>query len=463
MRLRRLLVANRGEIALRILRAAKARGMATVLAASAADRDSLAAKEADRTVVVGPAAARDSYLNARAIVHAAKATACDAVHPGYGFLSERAELADLCAQQGIVFVGPTAESMRQVGDKLGARALATASGVPLVPGTRRIGSAQEAIAAAQALGFPVVTKASAGGGGRGMLVARDGAALASGFDKASSEAKEAFGDGSLYLERYVESARHVEVQIVGDGAGRVLHFGERDCSVQRRYQKMIEEAPAATLPGRLRAGLHQAAIDLLAPIRYRNAGTVEFLFDVEREAFYFIEVNARIQVEHTVSEMITGVDLIGLQLAAAEGRLPLAQEDIRRRGHAIEVRIIAEDPEHDFVPSPGRIRTWRPPQGAGIRLDTGIGEGSLIPPYYDSMIAKLIVHGPDRPAAIHLLRRAVHEFQIEGIATNLPLLRFVAEDPDFAANRIDTRWLERTLLPRFARRKDRPDGARALS
>ena len=463
MRLRRLLVANRGEIALRIVRAAKARGMATVLAASAADRDSLAAKEADRTVVVGPPAARDSYLNARAIVHAAKATACDAVHPGYGFLSERAELADLCAQQGIVFVGPTAESMRQVGDKLGARALATASGVPLVPGTRRIGSAQEAIAAAQGLGFPVVTKASAGGGGRGMLVARDGATLERGFDKASSEAKEAFGDGSLYLERYVENARHVEVQIVGDGAGRILHFGERDCSIQRRYQKMIEEAPAATLPGRLRAGLHQAAINLLAPIRYRNAGTVEFLFDVEREAFYFIEVNARIQVEHTVSEMITGVDLIGLQLAAAEGRLPFAQEDIRRRGHAIEVRIIAEDPEHDFVPSPGRIRTWRPPQGPGIRLDTGIGEGSLIPPYYDSMIAKLIVHAEERDAALALLRRALDQFQIEGVATNLPLLRFVADDPDFVANRIDTRWLERTLLPRFARRKDRPDGARALS
>jgi acetyl-CoA carboxylase, biotin carboxylase subunit len=462
MRLHRLLIANRGEIALRIVRAAKARGIVTVLAASAADRDSLAARAADRTVIVGPPPARDSYLNAGAIAHAAKATGCDAVHPGYGFLSERAEFAELCAEQGIVFGGPTAESMRRVGDKLAARALAKASGVPLVPGSDQLASADQAVKAADALGYPVVTKASAGGGGRGMMVARDAATLAAGFDKASNEAGEAFGDGSLYLERYVENARHVEVQVVGDGAGRMLHFGERDCSIQRRYQKMIEEAPAAALSPRLRARLHRAAIDLLAPIRYRNAGTVEFLFDVEREAFYFIEVNARIQVEHPVSEMITGVDLIGVQLAAAEGRLPFQQDAIGMRGHAIEVRIIAEDPEHDFVPSPGRIRAWRPPRGTGIRLDSGIGEGSLIPPYYDSMIAKLIVHAEDRPAAIALLRRALGEFKIEGVATNLPLLRWTADDADFGANRIDTRWLERTLLPRFAGRKDRLDGARAF-
>jgi acetyl-CoA carboxylase, biotin carboxylase subunit len=463
MTLRRLLIANRGEIALRIVRAARARGIATVLAASTADRDSLAAKEADRTLVVGPPAARDSYLNSRVIVHAAKATGCDALHPGYGFLSERADLADLCAREGIIFVGPTAQSMRRVGDKLSARALARASGVPLVAGTGQISSADEAVSAAETIGYPVVTKASAGGGGRGMVVAHDGATLAAGFDKASNEAKEAFGDGSLYLEHYIESARHVEVQIVGDGTGRIVHFGERDCSIQRRYQKMIEEAPAAVLSDSIRRRLHQAAIDLLSPINYRNAGTVEFLFDAAREAFYFIEVNARIQVEHPVSEMLTGVDLIELQLATADGPLLLDQEAIRMRGHAIEVRIIAEDPARDFSPSPGRVRVWRPPQGRGIRLDSAISEGALVPPYYDSMIAKLIVHDQDRPAAIALLRRALGEFHIEGVATNLPLLRWIAEDLDFVANRVDTRWLERDLLPRFAGRKDRLDGARALS
>jgi acetyl-CoA carboxylase biotin carboxylase subunit len=454
MALRRILIANRGEIALRIVRAARALGVESVLAASAADRDSLAAREADRTIVIGPPPARASYLDARLIVHAAKATGCDGLHPGYGFLSERAALAELCAEEGIAFVGPSAASIRAVGDKLAARRLAKAAGVAMVPGSAKLNSAEDAIAFAEEIGYPVVTKASAGGGGRGMVVARDAKALAEGFERASVEAREAFGDGTLYVERYVERARHVEVQVVGLGAGRVLHFGERDCSLQRRYQKMVEEAPAAALSPATRVRLHKAAVDLLASIDYRNAGTVEFLYDVDRDAFYFMEVNARIQVEHPVSEMIAGVDLIQLQLRVAGGeRIALAQSDIATSGYAIEVRVIAEDPDRGFAPSPGRITLWRPPRGDGIRLDTGIEQGALVPPYYDSMIAKLIVHAADRPAAVALLREALDRFEIAGVATNLDLLRAIAAHPDFAAGRFDTRWLETVLLPAYIKRK----------
>ena len=448
MGLRRLFVANRGEIALRIVRAAKALGIESVLAVSAADRDSLAAQETDRVVVIGPAPARASYLDARLLVHAALATGCDALHPGYGFLSERAEFAELCETSGIIFVGPTAESIRLVGDKLSARALAKSAGVPMVPGSGMIESAAEAQRIAGEIGYPVVTKASAGGGGRGMLVARSASDLAGGFDKSSHEAKEAFGDGTLYLERYVERARHVEVQVIGDGHGSILHFGERDCSLQRRYQKMVEEAPAEILSAAVRARLHQAAIDLLAPIRYRNAGTVEFLYDVDRDEFYFMEVNARIQVEHPVSEETSGVDLIQLQLAVAAGEpMPFTQAAIHCRGHAIEVRIIAEDPQRNFAPSPGRITQWQAPTGAGVRLDSAMFAGALVPPFYDSMIGKLIVHGDSRTAAVARMRQALADFAIEGIATNLPLLRAIVAHPDYLNNQIETRWIERLLLP----------------
>lgn len=451
--IRRVLVANRGEIARRIIRAAGELGMETVLAASAADRDSLPAREATRTVVIGPAPARASYLNAGLVVHAAKATGCDALHPGYGFLSERAELARLCAEEGLAFVGPSAETIAQVGDKLAARALARAAGVPMVSGSEEVDSAEAALRIAAEIGYPVITKASAGGGGRGMLVAADEAALAAGFDRAATEAREAFGDGTLFLERFVVQARHIEVQVVGDGAGHVLHFGERDCSIQRRYQKMVEEAPAAILPDPVRARLHAAAVTLLAGIAYRNAGTVEFLYDVDREEFSFMEVNARIQVEHPVSEMITGVDLVRMQLQIAAGQgFSVSQHMIRPRGHAIEMRIIAEDPDRDFAPSPGRITRWQPPQGDGIRVDTAMADGVAVPPFYDSMIAKLIVHGTDRAQAVARLQSALDAFAIEGIATNLALLRFVAVHPDFIDNRVDTRWLERTLLPAWRTR-----------
>jgi acetyl-CoA carboxylase biotin carboxylase subunit len=450
MPLRRVLIANRGEIALRIVRAAKSLGLETVLAASAADRDSLAAREADRVVTLGPAPARSSYLDARLVVHAAKSTGCDALHPGYGFLSERAALARLCEEQDIAFVGPRADTIEAVGDKLAARRLAQAAGVAMTPGSQKLENAADAVAYAETIGFPVVTKASAGGGGRGMVVARDARSLRECFERASIEAKEAFGDGTLYLERYVERARHVEVQAMGLGDGRVMHFGERDCSMQRRYQKMIEEAPASTLPSATRARLQKAAVDLLASVRYRNAGTVEFLYDVERDDFYFMEVNARIQVEHPVSEMICGVDLIRLQLEVAAHAPPrLEQHNIVTHGHAIEARILAEDPKRGFAPSPGRVTRWRPPHGEGVRLDAAIDEGSVVSPYYDSMIGKLIVHAPNRERAVSRLRDALATFEVEGVATNIDLLRAVVDHPDFIANRIDTRWLETVFLPHY--------------
>ena len=453
MALRRLLVANRGEIALRIVRAARCLGIETVLAASEADRDSLAAREADRTVVLGPAPAKRSYLDAKLVVHAAKATGCDALHPGYGFLSERAELARLCEDHGVRFVGPRAESIEAVGGKIAARELARAAGVAMTPGSGALPTVDDALRFAESVGYPVVTKASAGGGGRGMVVARDPASLKAGFERASVEAREAFGDGTLFLECYVERARHIEVQVLGDGAGGVLHFGERDCSAQRRYQKMVEEAPAAILGPETRASLHAAAVRLLSSIRYRNAGTVEFLYDVERESFWFMEVNARIQVEHPVSEAICGVDLVALQLrVAGEEPIGLTQAAINPSGHAIEVRVIAEDPDRGFAPSPGRLTAWRPPAGPGVRVDTAMHEGAMVPPYYDSMIAKLIVHGATRDEACARLAAALDEFAIEGIHTNLPLLRFIARHPDFLANRITTRWLEQTLLPAYERR-----------
>jgi acetyl-CoA carboxylase, biotin carboxylase subunit len=455
MQLRRILIANRGEIALRIVRAARALGIESVLAASAADRESMAAREADRILVIGAAPARASYLNENLLVHAATGSGCDSLHPGYGFLSERASLAELCEQEGIIFVGPTAQSIRTVGDKLAARRLAQAAGVAVAPGSAKLDSAQAAVAFADRIGYPVVTKASAGGGGRGMVVARDAGQLASAFERASIEAAEAFGDGALFVERFVERARHVEVQVVGDGKGRVLHFGERDCSLQRRHQKMVEEAPAASLPSRTRTRLHQAAVDLLAAIHYRNAGTVEFLYDIERDDFYFMEVNARIQVEHPVSEMVTGVDLIELQLKVAGGEgLPMAQSDIAMHGHSIEARVIAEDPDRGFTPSPGQITVWSAPSGPGIRLDTAVATGSVIPPFYDSMIAKLIVRAEDRPRCVALLRDALKQFEVGGVASNISFLRAVTAHPDFVKAEVDTRWLETRFLPGYGERKE---------
>lgn len=451
MPISRVLSINRGEIAARVVSVAHSLGIEAVQAVSVADRESRAAQLADRVVVVGPAPSRQSYLDARLLVHTAMATGCDALHPGYGFLSEREHLARLCAEHGITFIGPAAETIASLGDKLQAKAIAEAAGVPLVPGTGQIADAEAACAAGERLGFPVLIKASAGGGGRGMFIARSADDVRAGFDKASNEAREAFGDGTMYMERYVENARHVEVQVFGDGTGKVLHFGERDCSIQRRYQKVFEEAPCAAMPAPLRAELHAAAIKLTASLAYRNAGTVEFLYDVDRGEIYFIEVNARIQVEHPVSEQVTGHDLVRLQFEIAGGEpLRLQQDQIPVRRHAIEVRLNAEDPYRNFQPSPGRITRWSPPQGAGIRLDSHCHEGYLVPPFYDSMVGKLIVTADTRPACVERLQAALDDFTVEGLTTNLPLLRAIARHPDFMDNRLNTRWLEQTLLPTFA-------------
>lgn len=450
MVLKRLFVANRGEIAVRILRTARKLGIETVLGVSVADRQTLGAELADRVVVLGPAASARSYLDVRLVVHAAKATACDALHPGYGFLSEKPELARLCEAEGIIFVGPRAETIEALGDKLAARAIARDTGVSTVPGTPHMVSVDDARKAAAQLGYPVVMKASAGGGGRGMFKATGPKELEASFDKASREAEAAFGDGRLYLERFVERARHVEVQIVGDGLGNVVHFGERDCSVQRRYQKLIEESPASALPEPTRRRLHSAAVQLTSYAKYRNAGTVEFLFDLDRDDFYFIEVNSRIQVEHPVSEEVTGEDLIARQLSVAAGEgIGLTQGDIRIKGHAIECRINAEDPRNGFCPSPGRITRWQPPVGEGIRLDTHAREGYLVPPFYDSMIGKLIAYGSDRQEAIDRLLAAMDTFVIEGPKTTLPLAGFIVRHSDFRSNNFTTRWLEDTGLPAF--------------
>lgn len=446
-----LFIANRGEIGLRIVRAAHTLGMRTVLAVSTADRDSMAAKEADAIVVVGPAPAKGSYLNGPALVHAASMSGCDALHPGYGFLSERATFAKLCEDSGLTFVGPRAETIDSVGDKLAARRLALAAGIPMVTGTDEVLSTADALVVAARIGYPVITKASAGGGGRGMRVARNAADLQHSFDRSSQEANEAFGDGTLYLERFVERARHVEVQVLGDGHGEIVHFGERDCTVQRRYQKMMEEAPAVALSDPTRQRIQRAALDLLRPLKYRNAGTVEFLFDPERDEFYFMEVNARIQVEHPVSELISGVDLVELQLrVASEGRLPLVQDDIRLHGHAVELRILAEDPKKDFLPSPGRLTDWHfDVSESGTRVDSAMHVGAMIPPYYDSMIGKLLVHAESREAALRKMARILRTSRVAGVHSNTELLKFLVEHPDVISNDIDTRWAERVLMPQF--------------
>ncbi len=450
MSINRLLIANRGEIAVRVNRAARALGMEVVQVVSAADRDSLAAELADRAVVIGPGPAQASYLRPELIVHAAIQTGCQAIHPGYGFLSERPELPRLCDDNGLVFVGPTPETISLLGDKLQARRLAEEVGVPLLPGSNQIGSVEDALTVAAGIGFPVLIKAAAGGGGRGMFIARSNEEISASFDKSAAEAQEAFGDGTLYMERYIEHARHVEVQVLGDGKGKVVHFGERDCSVQRRYQKVIEEAPCTVMPADIKAQLHKVAVDLVAAVNYRNAGTVEFLYDLDRQGFYFIEVNARIQVEHPVSECITGADLVQWQLRLARGEaLTLEQSDIAITGHALECRINAEDPYRDFLPQPGRLSRWSAPQGDAVRLDTHCREGAMIPPYYDSLMAKLITTGDTREEAVTRMNVALAELEIEGLATNRDLHSFITSHPDFIQNRFHTKWLEQTGLPAF--------------
>ncbi len=446
--MRSVLIANRGEIAVRVARACFDEGLHCVLAASEADKDSLAAKLVDRVVLIGPAPAAESYLSVERIVAAALHAGCDAIHPGYGFLSERPELPEACAENGITFIGPPGEVMRRSGDKLAARDLAAGLGIPTGGGTDALpdGPAAEK-AAADLDDFPLIMKASAGGGGRGMRIVREPAEVGPAFDSASEEALRAFGDGRVYLERYVENARHVEVQILADTHGTVVHLGERDCSTQRRHQKLIEEAPAAGLDGSLVQGIRASAVQLCQELGYVGAGTVEFLVDLDRGNFVFLELNARVQVEHPVSEFVTGIDIVRAQLRIAAGEpLGFAQDDVRVTGHSIECRINAEDPANNFMPSPGRITEWVLPTGAGIRVDTHVQPGTEISPYYDSMIAKLIVHAPDRASAIALLDRALAKARIGGVASTVPLVRSILADPAFAAGPVTTRWLEQEFL-----------------
>ena len=450
MPIRHILIANRGEIALRVIRTCQRLGVETVLAASQADLDSLPARLADRTLCIGPGPSSQSYLKVETIVQAALGAGADAIHPGYGFLSERADLARLCEQEKVIFIGPTAEQIEAVGDKLRARAQAQAAGVPVVPGGPAA-SPEEALALGQRIGAPLLVKAVGGGGGRGMKRVDRLEDLAGALASASAEAGAAFGDARVYLERFVEQGRHVEVQVLGDGRGRVIHLGERDCSVQRRYQKLIEETPAPGLAPALRVEMLDAAVRLGERLAYRGAGTVEFLFDADRQAFYFLEVNARIQVEHPVTEMVTGLDLVAEQIAIAEGQgLRFSQDQVRFDGAAIECRINAEDPSRDFAPSPGVVRLAVWPAGEEIRIDSHIVSGAKVPPYYDSLLAKLIAHGPDRASAIATLRKALAQTRLEGVATNLDFQAAVLADPQFQAGGVDTGYLARFLAHSLA-------------
>jgi acetyl-CoA carboxylase, biotin carboxylase subunit len=443
-RIRRLLIANRGEIAARVVRTCARLGIESVLAASDADLDSLPARLADRVVRLGPAAASASYLDPDAVVRAALAVGADAVHPGYGFLSENPALARACAAAGVVFVGPAAASLEAVGDKLRARAHAVAAGLPVVPGGEAADLAGARAVAAD-VGYPLLVKAVGGGGGRGMKLVRDPADLAHTLDLAVSEAAAAFGDPRVYLERFVASGRHVEVQVLGDGTDAVA-LGDRDCSVQRRYQKLLEEAPAPLLSDRLRQGMADAALALARHLGYRGLGTVELLVDRERDTFYFLEMNARIQVEHPVTEMVTGLDLVAEQLAVAEGQpLRLRQDDVVLAGHAVECRINAEDAALDFRPSPGRVDRVVLPVGDGIRVDTHVQGGSVVPPFYDSLLAKLVVHGTDRDDALARTRAALRLLRIEGVATTVPVHEALLADPEFASGGVDTAFFERFL------------------
>ncbi len=430
---------------MRIIRTCRTLGIETVLAASQADLDSVPARLADRTVCIGPARPGDSYLKVETIVHAARATQSDAIHPGYGFLSERAALARLCESSGVVFIGPTAAQIEAVGDKLRARAAAEAANVPVVPGCA-VAAVEAALAAARTLGVPLLVKAVGGGGGRGMKRVDTLEDLAATLELAAAEAGAAFGDSRVYLERYLASGRHVEVQVLGDGAGKAIHLGERDCSTQRRYQKLVEEAPAPGLSNSLRAALHAAAVRFARHLEYRGAGTVEFLVDKERDRFYFLEMNARIQVEHPVTEAVTGVDLVAEQIAIARGAgLRMAQIDVRTQGCAIECRINAEDPANDFRPSPGQVTDVAWPAQEGIRVDTHIEAGSRVPPYYDSLMAKIIAHATDRTGAVTRLRAALAATRLTGVHSNLDFQMRVLADPEFQAGGFDTGFVARLL------------------
>ena len=440
----KILIANRGEIALRVMRAAKELGIATVAVYSTADKDAMHVKLADESVCIGPPQARDSYLNVPAIVAACEITGADAVHPGYGFLAENARFAEILDEHEIAFIGPKAEHIRIMGDKIEAKRTATRLGIPCVPGSEgAVREEGEALKIAASIGYPVIVKAAAGGGGRGMKVAANPGELSDALGAARIEAKNAFGDDAVYLEKYLARPRHIEFQVLGDGQDRAVHLGERDCSLQRRHQKVWEEGPSPALNAEQREQVGGVVARAMAELGYVGVGTVEFLY--EDGKFYFIEMNTRIQVEHPVTEMITGIDVVNEQIKIAAGSpLSIAQEEVRFLGAAIECRVNAEN-ARSFIPSPGRITYFHPPGGLGVRVDSSVYQGYVIPPYYDSLVGKLIVHGRSRTEALMRLRRALDEFIIDGIDTTLPLFRVLVRNPDVQNGQYDIHWLEEYL------------------
>jgi acetyl-CoA carboxylase, biotin carboxylase subunit len=457
---RKVLIANRGEIAVRVIRACKELGIPTVIAHSEPDRDSLGVLLADESVCIGPAASDKSYLNIANIVSAAQIAHADAIHPGYGFLAENAYLAEVCEEVGITFIGPKPASIDAFSDKVSARNLMKAAGVPVIPGTEEpLLNVDAAVSAARELDFPLMLKAVAGGGGRGMRVARDAEDLSRGFPLAQAEAQAHFGNGGLYLERLIERGRHIEIQVAADAAGNTIHLGERECSIQRRHQKMIEESPSPALTASRRTEMGRIACTGARSTGYQNVGTVEFLVD-QAGNFFFLEMNTRLQVEHPVTELVTGIDLVKLQLAIAAGEpLGIPQDSVRWNGHAIECRVTAEDPERAFAPDAGHIHTAYFSGGPWVRVDTHVFPGYTTPPYYDSLLAKIIVWGRDRPEAIARMRRAIDETRIEGVRTNLGYLALVLSDPRFEAGDVDVEFVDRHL----AERRDQLVGAAAAS
>ncbi|RMH41167.1 MAG: acetyl-CoA carboxylase biotin carboxylase subunit [Deltaproteobacteria bacterium] len=440
---KKVLIANRGEIAMRIIRALRELGVRSVAVYSQADADALHVRFADEAVCIGPPPAAQSYLSIPAIISAAEITGAEAIHPGYGFLAENAEFAEVCARCGITWIGPHYSVMRTMGDKIRARAAMSDAGVPILPGSGVIESETQLRETVARVGFPLIIKAAAGGGGRGMKIVEDESRLVQLWQQARSEAQAGFGNPDVYVERYVRNPRHIEVQVLGDSHGNYAHLGERECSIQRRHQKLVEEAPSEVLRDDVRERLLSSAVAAIAAIDYQSLGTLEFLLD-EDGSFYFMEMNTRLQVEHTVTEMVTGIDLVREQVLIAAGE-PLSFGATRRpRGHSIELRINAEDPE-TFAPSPGRITGLNLPGGFGVRVDTHIYEGYVVPPYYDSLLAKLIVRDNDRPRALRRLRRCLDEFVVEGIQTNIPFFRRLLDDPDFLQNRVDTGFVGRFL------------------
>ena len=440
----KILIANRGEIALRVIRACREMGIASVAVHSTADDKAMHVRLADESVCIGPPSATDSYLSIPAIIAACEITGADAVHPGYGFLSENAKFAEILEEHNITFIGPTSEHINLMGDKIAAKAKAIELGIPVVPGSDgEVKTVDDALKLGRDMGFPVLVKAASGGGGRGMKIARTEDDLPEAFTTARSEAKAAFGDDAVYIEKYLEKPRHIEIQVACDTHGHAVHLGERDCSLQRRHQKVLEEAPSTVLDDKARADIGKIVTDAMIGMSYRGVGTVEFLF--ENDEFYFIEMNTRLQVEHPVTEMITGIDLVREQIRVANGeKLSFTQEDITLTGHAIECRINAENPE-TFMPSPGTIQTYHAPGGLGVRMDSAVYSGYAIPPYYDSLIGKLIVYGDDREACLMRLSRALSEFAIDGVETTLPLFDKLLPNDDFRKADYDIHWLENFL------------------